>query len=74
MRVTKTDGTVVEHAYDADGNRVQTKTTPPGRSATTTTDYLVDTSGSLSHVVAEIDAHADATSRPTTSAATTSWP
>jgi len=53
-KVTKTDGTVVEHLYDADGNRVQTKTTKPGQ-PTETIDYLVDTSGSLSHVVAEVD-------------------
>ncbi len=52
LRVQKTDGTVVEHAYDADGNRVQTKTTPPAATAQTT-NFLVDTSASLSHVVAE---------------------
>ena len=52
IQVTKTDGTVVEHAYDADGNRVQTTVTPP-TGPPTTTDFLVDTSGSLSHVVAE---------------------
>jgi RHS repeat-associated protein len=52
VRVTKTDGTVVEHVYDFDGNRVQTTTTPAGGSAATT-NYLVDTSGSLSQVVAE---------------------
>ena len=45
---------MVEHTYDADGNRVQTKTTPPA-TATLTTNFLVDTSGSLSHVVAETD-------------------
>ncbi len=53
-KVTKTDGTVVEHLSDADGNRVQTKTTKPGQQ-TATTNYLVDTSASLSQVVAEID-------------------
>lgn len=51
-KVVKTDGTVVEHAYDADGNRVQTKVTPP-TGPTAVTNYLVDTSGSLSQVVAE---------------------
>ena len=57
ITVTKTDGTVVEHLYDVDGTRVRTATTPPG-GPTTTTDYLVDTSGSLSHVVAEVDSSA----------------
>jgi RHS repeat-associated protein len=52
VRVSKTDGTVVEHVYDPDGNRVQTSVTPPAAPATTT-DFLVDTSGALSHVVAE---------------------
>ena len=52
VRVAKTDGTVVEHAYDADGNRVRTKVTPP-TGPPTVTNFLVDTSGSLSHVVAE---------------------
>ena len=55
VRVTKTDGAVVEHVYDFDGNRVQTTTTPSGGSASIT-NYLVDTSGSLSHVVAETNA------------------
>jgi RHS repeat-associated protein len=58
-RVTKTDGTVVEYLYDPDGNRVQTKTTAAPVGGTpqpaVAVDYLVDTSGSLSHVVAEID-------------------
>lgn len=54
IRVQRTDGTLVEHVYDADGNRVQTTTTPPGQPAKVTS-YLVDTAGSLSHVVAEVD-------------------
>ena len=54
VRVEKTDGTVIIHAYDADGNRVQTETTPPN-GPPKVTEYLVDTSGSLSHVVAETD-------------------
>jgi RHS repeat-associated protein len=53
-KVTKADGTVVEHAYDAEGSRVRTKVTPP-TGPPEVTDYLVDTSGSLSHVVAETD-------------------
>ncbi len=53
-RVTKTDGTIVTHAYDPDGNRIQTQTTTSG--VTTTTNFLVDTSGALSHVVAETNA------------------
>jgi RHS repeat-associated protein len=52
VRVQKADGTVVDHVYDADGVRVQTTTTLPGH-APQVTNYLVDTSGSLSHVVVE---------------------
>jgi uncharacterized protein RhaS with RHS repeats len=51
-KVTLLDGTLVEHVYDADGNRVQTTTTPLGGSAETV-NYLIDTCCSLSHVVAE---------------------
>jgi RHS repeat-associated protein len=54
IRVELANGTVVEHQYDADGNRVFTRTTPPGGSPTTT-KFLVDTAGGLSHVVAEVD-------------------
>jgi RHS repeat-associated protein len=53
VKVQKVDGTVVEHLYDPDGNRVQTNTTIGA--VTTPVNYLVDTSGSLSHVVAETD-------------------
>ena len=53
VKVQKQDGTVVEHTYDADGVRVQTKTTKAG--VTSVQNYLVDTSGALSHVVAETD-------------------
>jgi RHS repeat-associated protein len=52
--VTLADGTVVEHVYDFDGNRVQTTTTPSGGAAEVV-EFLVDTSGGLSHVVAETD-------------------
>jgi RHS repeat-associated protein len=68
IRVAKTDGTVVDYAYDADGNRVSTTTTPAGGGATTTA-YLVDTSGSLSHVVAELSVPAPAAPPPTPSPA-----
>jgi RHS repeat-associated protein len=60
VRVEKTDGTTIEHLYDADGNRVRTTTTPPGGSSAIT-DYMVDTSGSLSHVVAEVNSWASPT-------------
>jgi RHS repeat-associated protein len=46
--------TITEHAYDADGNRVQTKVTPL-TGPPTVTNFLVDTSELLSHVVAETD-------------------
>jgi RHS repeat-associated protein len=52
--VSKPDGTLVTHVYDVDGARVQTTTTLPGQPPATV-DFLVDTSGSLSHVVAESD-------------------
>ncbi len=54
IRVEKADGTVFEHTYDTDGVRVRTETTVPGQ-GTTVADFLVDTSGYLSHVVAETD-------------------
>ena len=54
IKVTKADGSVIEHQYDPDGNRVQTKVTP-ANGPPTTTNFLVDTSGSLSQVVAETD-------------------
>jgi RHS repeat-associated protein len=53
-RVAKNDGTLVEHAYDADGNRVQTRVTP-ANGPPVVTNYLVDTAGTLSQVVAETD-------------------
>jgi RHS repeat-associated protein len=49
VKVTKADGTVVENVYDVDGVLVRTAVNGVG------TDYLVDTSGGLSHVVAEVD-------------------
>ncbi|MCP3997777.1 MAG: RHS repeat-associated core domain-containing protein, partial [bacterium] len=51
--VTGADGTIVETAYDVDGNRVQTRVSPPGEPPVTV-DYLVDTRGFLGHVVAEV--------------------
>src|SRR5262249_42824920 len=60
-KVQKADGTIVENQYDPDGNRVQTKTTKPAQ-ATETTNFLIDTSGGLSHVVAESDASASTSS------------
>jgi RHS repeat-associated protein len=55
VRIAKQDGTVIEHAYDADGTRIRTRTTP-ATGPPQTTNFLVDTSGGLSHVVAESDA------------------
>jgi len=54
IRVDKTDGTVVTHAYDADGNRVRTEITP-STGPPQFTNFLVDPISSLSHVVAESD-------------------
>ncbi|MCP3960937.1 MAG: hypothetical protein GY719_24080 [bacterium] len=51
--VTLEDGTEIAITYDVDGNRVSSAVTPPG-GATIGVDYLVDTSGFLSHVVAEV--------------------
>jgi RHS repeat-associated protein len=47
------NGTVEQHRYDAAGNRVETSVTPAG-GPTSTTRFLVDTRGKLSHVVAEV--------------------
>ncbi|XXF76357.1 hypothetical protein P2318_25310 [Myxococcaceae bacterium GXIMD 01537] len=52
IQVAKGDGTRIEHAYDVDGNRVQTKVTQPGQ-PTETTHYLVDPTGLVPQVVAE---------------------
>jgi RHS repeat-associated protein len=49
VKVTKNDGTVVENTYDVDGVLVRTAVNGVA------TDYLVDASGGLSHVVAEVD-------------------
>lgn len=52
QQVMLADGTVVTHTYDADGVRVRTVTRKPDGTIATV-DYLVDTSGALSQVVAE---------------------
>lgn len=56
-RVLRADGTVVEHVYDFDGNRMETRVNAPGGGAPTITRYLVDSEGpgGLSQVVAETD-------------------
>ncbi len=51
-KVTLTGRTTAEHTYDVDGTRVRTVTTPASGPAQAV-DYLVDTSGALSHVVVE---------------------
>ncbi len=53
VSVAKADGTLVEHTYDANGARVRTTVTSSG--TTGMMDYLLDTSGALSHVVVETD-------------------
>ncbi len=55
VTMTLADGTVVDHGYDPDGVRVSSAVTPAGGGAgdAVTTEYLVDASGGLSHVVAE---------------------
>jgi RHS repeat-associated protein len=52
QQVTLQDGTVVTHTYDADGVRVRS-VTRKSDGTTTAVDYLVDTAGALSQVVAE---------------------
>ncbi len=54
VKVTKTDGTVVDHVYDTAGNRVKTTVTRPSSTAVVT-NFLVDTMGGLSQVLAETD-------------------
>jgi YD repeat-containing protein len=51
IRVATIGGPVVTHVYDADGNRVQTTVTSQ-TGTPVVTNYLVDTSEELSHVVA----------------------
>src|SRR6185436_16694973 len=46
--------TISTYAYDADGNRLQTRITPP-TGPPTVANYLVDPSGGLSQVTAETD-------------------
>jgi RHS repeat-associated protein len=53
-RVLKADGTRVDYAYDADGNRVRSEVTP-ANGPPTVTDYLVDPAAPLSQVVADVD-------------------
>ncbi|MCP3997913.1 MAG: hypothetical protein GY722_23060, partial [bacterium] len=53
ISVSLDDGTSVENAYDVDGNRVQARITAPGGQSVGI-DYLIDDSGEMSHVVAEI--------------------
>jgi RHS repeat-associated protein len=52
-RVTLADGTVEAHTYDADGNRVRTEVIPPS-GPHQVTDFLIDPTGPLPQVVAEI--------------------
>jgi RHS repeat-associated protein len=56
VRVTKADGTIVDYVYDTDGNKVRTTVTPTGGGQAVVTNFLVDTLGGLSEVVAETDA------------------
>jgi RHS repeat-associated protein len=53
-QVLEANGRVTTYAYDADGNRVRTEITP-ANGPPNVTEYLVDPSGALSQVVAEID-------------------
>ena len=52
--VTLPDGTKIEYAYAADGNRNSTSKTPPGGTKTTT-HYLVDPNLAFAQIVAEYD-------------------
>jgi RHS repeat-associated protein len=52
------DGTIVENSYDADGIRMGSALTPESGGVTTLIDYVTDTSGPLSQVVAETRAGA----------------
>jgi RHS repeat-associated protein len=53
VRVVKADGTTVQNVYDMDGVLVRTTVTPQNGTPATT-EYVVDASGTLSHVVAEV--------------------
>lgn len=53
-RVVRQDGLIVEHAYDPDGRRIQTRVTPSG-GATEVRHFLIDPTGDVPQVVAESD-------------------
>ena len=53
-RADLADGRVLRHTYDSDGVRVGTTVEQPDGSLETS-DFLVDTSGTLSHIVADLD-------------------
>jgi RHS repeat-associated protein len=55
VRVMRTDGTVEDLAYDADGHLVQARVTPATGPASVT-NFLVDPTGPLAQVVVETDA------------------
>jgi RHS repeat-associated protein len=52
--IVKADGTLIEYTYDPDGNRLSSRTTPPA-APVQVANFLVDSSVSLSEVVAESD-------------------
>jgi len=54
VRVVKADGTVVDSTYDVDGVLVRMVVTPVGGGAAVATDFVVDTAGGLSQVLAEV--------------------
>jgi RHS repeat-associated protein len=61
IKVTKTDGTVVDNAYDAFGTLLQTKTTKAGQPEIVAT-HLIDRSRGLTHALADLDVSGVATS------------
>ncbi|MCP4549434.1 MAG: RHS repeat-associated core domain-containing protein, partial [bacterium] len=54
VKISLANQSVIEHAYDADGNTVRTSVTPPAGTPVVT-NFLVDASDPISHNVAESD-------------------
>jgi RHS repeat-associated protein len=60
MSAAMSDGTLVSHIYDVDGNRAKT-TVAPSSAPASVTNFLVDASSAPSQVVADADANGSVT-------------
>ncbi len=62
LRIDYADGSVLENVYDADGERVA-ESYLPVVGANVEYDFVLDTSGGLSHILSDVDPITDAMSR-----------